>query len=324
MTLVGTRGGPATPRVTMLAGGIGTSRLAVPLSAALGPDRLTLVVNTADDAWIHGLRVCPDLDTNLYALAGLRDARRGWGIEGDTFRAMDRLRELGGDPWFALGDLDLATHLRRSDMLAGGATLSEVTAELSARLRVAARLLPMTDDEVATLVHTDQGVLGFQEWFVRRRAEDDVRDVTWHGIEKARPAPGVLDAIDAADLVVIAPSSPVASIEAILALPGVRGAVADRGCVAVTPVVTGVPITDEGEARRARSRAALMRARGRVHSATAVASCYRDLVRCFVLDEHDSAEAGAIEALGISVVVAPTLVTSAEAGSRLAATIVGL
>ncbi len=332
--------GPArAPRVTMLAGGIGASRLAVPLAQllaergdgdddALGPPRLTLVVNTADDVWLHGLRVCPDIDTNLYALAGIGDAARGWGVRGDTFAAMDQLRREGGDPWFALGDRDLATHLRRSDLLRAGATLSEVTAELAARLGITVRVLPMTDSEVATEIVTEivtgvvtstgpdgaaddvaagSVVLGFQEWFVRHRAEPAVRAVRWRGIEAALPAPGVLEAIAAADLVVLGPSNPVASIEPILARPGVRAAVAARGAVAVTPVVSGVPITDEGEARRARSRAALLAVRGLPHTATAVATHYRDLLHTFVLDEHDADQAAAIEALGPAVVLAPTL-----------------
>jgi LPPG:FO 2-phospho-L-lactate transferase len=308
----------------MLAGGIGASRLAVPLAAALGPDRLTLVVNTADDVWLYGLRICPDLDTNLYALAGLRDADRGWGLEGDTFRAMEQLRRLGGDPWFALGDLDLAMHLRRTGRLRDGDTLSEVTAEVVAHLQLGVRLLPMTDAEVATVVETGDGPLGFQQWFVRRRAEDRVLAVSRRGIDAARPAPGVLDAVVDADLVVIGPSNPVASIEPILSLPGVREAIATRPAVAVTPVVSGVPITDEGEARRARSRAALLAARGLEHRASAVASCYRDLVQAFVLDDHDAAEADAIEALGLTVVVTPTLVTDAAAGDRLARTVLSL
>jgi LPPG:FO 2-phospho-L-lactate transferase len=308
----------------MLAGGIGASRLAVPMAAALGAERLTLVVNTADDVWLHGLRICPDLDTNLYALAGLRDAGRGWGVADDSFRAMGQLRRLGGDPWFALGDVDLAMHLRRTGRLREGAALSEATAEVAAHLGVMVRLLPMTDAEVATVVETDAGPLGFQEWFVARRAEDAVRSVTRHGIEAARPAPGVLEAIAAADLVVVGPSNPVASIEPILALPGVREAVASRPALAVTPVVSGVPITDEGEARRARSRAALLAARGLEHTATAVASCYRNLVSTFVLDDHDAAEAAAIEALGLTVVVTSTLIADGAAGDRLATTLLGL
>jgi len=348
-------GGARAPRVTMLAGGIGASRLAVPLARllaehgegegdALGPPRLTLVVNTADDVWLHGLRVCPDIDTNLYALAGIGDAVRGWGVRGDTFAAMDQLRREGGDPWFALGDRDLATHLRRTDLLRAGATLSEATAELAAQLGITVRVLPMTDAEVSTEIATGGSgeiatggsgdvatggsgdvatggsgdvatgdvaggnrVLGFQEWFVRHRAEPAVRAVRWRGIEAAQPAPGVLEAIGGADLVVLGPSNPVASIEPILALPGVRAAVAARGAVAVTPVVSGVPITDEGEARRARSRAALLAVRGLPHTATAVATHYRDLLHTFVLDEHDADQAATIEALGPAVVLAPTL-----------------
>ena len=173
------RSAPATgvgPRVTMLGGGVGCSRLARPLARAVGEGQLTLVVNTGDDHWRYGLRICPDLDTNLYALAGLQDTQRGWGLAGDTFRAMDQLRRLNDDPWFNLGDLDLATHLRRTALLANGASLTQVTAQLAAALRVDSVLLPMSELEVSTHMVTPVGEIHFEEYFVRREAQDPVEN----------------------------------------------------------------------------------------------------------------------------------------------------
>lgn len=305
-------------RVTMVGGGVGASRLAVPLARRLGPGSLTLVVNTADDLWRYGLRVCPDLDTNLYALAGWRDVERGWGLEGDTFRTMDRCRDLGDDAWFSLGDLDLATHLLRTGWLRDGVPLHEVTRRLAQRADVGVTVLPMTDDEVATTVHTPSGPLRFQDFFVREGARPEVVAVDWDGLATARPAPGVVDAIAGADLVVLGPSNPVASVLPALSLAGVRDAVTRTRTVAVTPVVRGVPITDHGEAHRARSRAAMLAARGLDHSARSVAELYRDVADAFVLDRADAEEAAAIEALGLEVRVAATILTDDQTGDALA------
>lgn len=308
----------------MLGGGIGGSRLAVPLTRALGPGRLSLVVNTADDLWRYGLRICPDLDTNLYRLSGLGDVQRGWGVAGDTFEAMAQLRQLGEDPWFNLGDRDLALHLARTAALASGSTLTEFTVALAHRLGLGVELLPMSDDEVATRLTistgTAAGEVGFQEWFVRDRAETPVLGVRFAGIETARPAPGVLDAIAGADVVVIGSSSPVASIEPILALPGVRDALRARPCVAVTPVVNAIPIVDEGEGRRARSRAALLAAVGRQHRASAVADLYADLIDVFVVDEADGDEADTIREMHahIEILRAGTVIADGTSGAELA------
>lgn len=309
-------------RVTLLGGGTGCARLAVPLAAAIGAPRLTVIVNTGDDLWRHGLRICPDLDTNLYALAGMRDRERGWGVAGDTFRTMDQLRRLGEDAWFALGDLDLATHLLRSAGLRAGASLSAVTADLARRAGVTARLLPATDDEVATRVLTSQGELSFQEYFVRERAEVDVLGVHIAGIERARPAPGVVESIMSADLVVIGPSNPVASLGPILGLPGVRTALETRRndrlpSAIVTPVVDAVPISAEGEARRARCRASMMRAHGADHRASGVGAMLSGLAETFVVDRADVSEIAALERLGYRVVVADTLIGDHGDGQEL-------
>ncbi|HVE26684.1 MAG TPA: 2-phospho-L-lactate transferase CofD family protein, partial [Sporichthya sp.] len=230
-----------------LGGGIGASRFwCAILAAGVDPGDLTVVVNTADDIWLHGLRVCPDIDTTLYALSGRQDTERGWGVRGETWRSMDALRDLGAQPWFNLGDLDLGTHLFRTGLLRDGVGLAEITRRLAAGMGLGVRILPMTEDEVTSYVLTVSGsLLHFQEFHVGRRSRDEVRNLTYRGIDTARPAPGVLAAVTAADLVVIAPSNPLASVAPILALPGVADALRATAApvVAVTPVVTGVPIT---------------------------------------------------------------------------------
>lgn len=311
-------------RVTMLGGGIGCSRLAAPLAEALGPGELTLVLNTGDDLWRYGLRICPDLDTNLYALCGLRDRERGWGVAGDSFRAMEQLRRLGDDAWFNLGDLDLATHLLRTAMLREGASLSEVTAHLVTVLGVEVNLLPVTDDEVATRIVTSTGELSFQEYFVQHRAEPEVVEVRYDGAGAARPAPGVLASIEGADLVVLGPSNPVASLGPILATPGVTEALGARRraggiTVTVTSVVNGIPIEAPGEAHRARCRAAMMAARGFEHRAASVGGMLEGLAEVFVLDAADCAEAAELAALGFRVVEAETVLDTPRRGEALAA-----
>lgn len=297
--------------VTLLCGGFGAARFLSglrPLNAGI-----TCVVNTADDVTYTGLHVSPDIDTVCYALAGRYDEERGWGLTGDTFRNAEALRRYGSG-WFATGDEDLATHLRRTALLGAGATLTEATADLARSLGLAARVLPMTDDPVRTVVGTDEGRLSFQDWLVRHRAEPAVRFVEHEGAGVARPAPGVLEALGRADLVVLAPSNPVQSVGPILALPGVREALAvrPRSAVAVTPVVSGRPPATGPERSRAHVRAAFMAARGLAHRATEVARCYLGVVDGFVLDEADEAEREEIEALGVAVLLADTLAPPPE------------
>jgi len=296
--------------VVVLGGGIGASRLVAALASATVPGHLTCVVNTADDEWRYGLRICPDLDTNLYALAGLAHRERGWGLEGDTFRAMDRLRQLGERPWFGLGDRDLATHLLRTEWLRAGQSLTAVTAGLARRVGVGTPLLPMTDAEVETRVVSANGERSFQEYLVRDAAEGSIVAVEYRGIESASPAPGVLDAIAAADVLVLAPSNPIASLGPILGVPGVRAAVraSPARVVAVAPVVTNVPIHDPGEAVRARCRSAMLGTLGLAHTASAAAAIFADLLDVFVLDEADADEASAIAALGVEVRIASTII----------------
>lgn len=254
-----------------------------------------------------------------YALAGVFDEARGFGVVGDTFRNAEALRRYGWG-WFAVGDVDLATSLRRTGLLRAGRSLSAATAEVARGWGVGADVVPMSDDRVRTVVVTDDGRLNFQDYLVLRRAQPAVQAVEYDGLDGARPAPAVLPALRRADLVVLAPSSPVASLAPILGLPGVRAAVSERTAVAVSPVVSGrAPVTGP-ERRRAHVRSAFMAAQGLDHSATAVATLYADVVDGFVLDERDRAETDAIAALGVAVVTADTLATGA-ARTALAKTV---
>lgn len=296
--------------ITGLGGGIGASRLWRALAAQAGQQDLTLVVNTADDLRLHGLRICPDIDTVLYALSGRQDTGRGWGVAGETFRCMAALDGLGGEAWFGLGDLDLATHLYRTGLLADGAGLAAVTAVLASAMGVAARVLPMTEDDVTTVIETADGRrLHYEEYLVREEGKPDVCAVRFDGLDRAVPAPGVLAAIASADLVVLGPSNPIASMAPILGLPGVTEALRARRdrVTAVSPIVSGVPIADEGERRRAASRAALLAAAGIPATAAGVAGLYRDVCSRFVYDPSDREEAAAIAAAGVQPVPAGLL-----------------
>jgi LPPG:FO 2-phospho-L-lactate transferase len=294
-------------KVALLCGGFGAARFLDGLRRVPGVE-LTCIANTADDLHYAGVHVSPDVDTVSYALAGMFDEQRGFGVIGDTFRNAEALRRYGWG-WFAVGDVDLATCLRRTDLLRAGATLSEATADLVRGLGLDAAVVPMSDDPVRTKVVTAEGRLAFQEYLVARRAAPKVLAVEHDGLSSAQPAPAVLPALAAADLVILAPSSPVASLTPILALPGVRAAVAQAKSVAVTPVVSGVAPATAPEQSRFRVRAAFLESAGLDHTATAVAGLYADLVDGFVLDERDAAEQGSIESLGLQVVAADTLAT---------------
>ncbi|HYH51969.1 MAG TPA: 2-phospho-L-lactate transferase CofD family protein [Acidimicrobiia bacterium] len=292
-------------RVAVLCGGFGAARFLDGLRRIPGV-ALTCIVNTADDLDYAGVHVSPDVDTVSYALAGIFDEQRGFGVVGDTFRNAQALRRYGLG-WFAVGDIDLATSLRRTDLLRAGATLSEATADLARGLGLDAAVVPMSDNPVRTRVTTDEGRLAFQEYLVARRAQPKVLAVDHDGLVEAQPAPAVLPALTAADLVILAPSSPLASLAPILGLPGVRTAVANATAVAVTPVVSGVPPVTAPERSRARVRQAFLESAGIPHTATAVAGLYADLLDVFVLDARDSAEADEIRALGLDVLPADTL-----------------
>lgn len=296
-------------RVVVLCGGFGAARFLDGLRRI--PDvALTCIANTADDLEYAGVHVSPDVDTVSYALAGLFDETRGFGLVDDTFRNAEALRRYGLG-WFAVGDVDLARCLRRTDLLRAGATLSEATADLTRGLGLTATVLPMSDDPVRTIVVTQEGRLAFQDYLVARRARPKVLSVEHDGLGSAQPAPGVIPALSAADLVILAPSSPIASLAPILALPGVRSAVTSAHAVAITPVVSGVPPSTPPEQSRFRVREAFMESAGHAHTATAVAHLYADFVNAFVLDERDASERPAIEQLGLAVTTTDTLATGA-------------
>ena len=301
--------------ILALSGGTGGSKLVDGLAETVGQVELTAVVNTGDDADFYGLRVCPDLDICTYVLAGVV-AARGWGYADDSFRCLEGLATYGREAWFGLGDRDLATHLHRTLRLGEGATLSQVTAELCAALGVEARLLPMCEEEVRTRITTPAGPRGFQEYLVKHGAAEPIERIELVGIERARPAPGVLEAIAAAERVVICPSSPVVSIGTILSVPGVREALKARraDCVAVSPIVGGRPV--EGPADRFLAGAGYPEC-----SALQMARMYADVAGTFVVDHLDAALAPAIEALAVRPVVCDALMPDRPARTRLAETV---
>ena len=227
--------------IVALSGGIGASKLLLGLCQVIDSAELTVIVNTGDDFVLHGLTICPDLDTVTYTLAGLADQERGWGIDGDTFHAMGCLDRYGREAWFNLGDRDLATHLHRTALLREGYALSEVTDSIRRTLGVQTRILPMTNELTPTIVLTDEGPRPFQEYLVRDNARHSVRGVRFEGVERSRPAPGVLEAIESAEAIILCPSNPVISVGPILAVPGIRDALrmTEAPIVGISPVVGG-------------------------------------------------------------------------------------
>jgi LPPG:FO 2-phospho-L-lactate transferase len=303
------------PTVIALAGGVGGAKLAEGLQARLG-DRLAVVVNTADDCERHGLLVMPDHDTVLYTLAGIEQPSLGWGIEGDTHAAMAQLGVYGEPTWFSLGDRDLALHIVRTAAVRAGRRRTEACLAAQRSLGIAARILPMADEPVATLVETADGWLEFQEYFVHRRQAPDVTALRFVGIETAAPTPEVRDALAAAVAVVIGPSNPLVSIGPILAVPGLRALVADaraRGArsAAVSPIIGGRAL--KGPADR------MLATLGHEATALGVARLYADLVDVFVIDHEDADLAPAVEALGLRPLVTDAVMTDDASRARLAA-----
>ena len=301
-------------RVVALAGGVGGAKLADGLQAHIGVD-LTVVVNTGDDCWRHGLLVMPDHDTVLYNLAGIEQVEWGWGIEGDTHATMTQLGVYGEETWFGLGDRDLALHIVRTARLRGGARLTEACVGAQRSLRIAARILPMSDDPVATEVRTTDGWLEFQEYFVHQRQAPDVLELRFAGIDTAAPTPEVLAAIADAEAIVIAPSNPLVSVAPILDVPGIRQALAGaraRGVpvAAISPIIGGKAL--KGPADR------MLAALGHESSALGVARLYADLIDTYVLDTEDADTAPAVEALGLQPVVTDTIMRDDASRARLA------
>jgi LPPG:FO 2-phospho-L-lactate transferase len=299
--------------IVALAGGVGGAKMAQGLQAALPPGDLTVVVNTADDFELHGLRISPDLDTVMYTLAGIADPVNGWGVAGDTRHTLDAIARYGQEPWFLLGDQDFATHILRTKRMRTGTPLSTVTTELSGALGIRNRIVPMTDDRVATLIDTPVGRLEFQDYFVARRQSDDVLGVTFAGMEQATAHPDALAAIREADAVVIAPSNPIVSVAPILATPGVREALVDTPApiVAVSPIVGGHAL--KGPAAK------MLATLGHEVSALGVARLYADLIEGLVIDEVDRELAPAVELVGPRVLVTATVMGDEADRQRLAA-----
>ena len=304
-------------RVTALAGGIGAGKFLRGLVRVVPPHDVTAIVNTADDVRMHGLHVSPDLDSVIYWLGDVFDRERGWGRRGETFRATEELSSFDPEAaWFNLGDLDLATHLFRTRRLTEGATLSETMRAITARFGVRTRVLPMSDDPVTTrvtvLVHGEEVDLHFQEYWVRRRAKDEVKHLRYAGAERARPGPGVLEAITEADAVVICPSNPVASIGPILAVLGIRDALAARRAhvVGISGIVGGAPLAGMADK--------LMPAVGVEVTAAGAADCYRGLLGAWVIDDADRSLAPRIEGSGIRVGVTDTIMRDDAAAEALA------
>jgi LPPG:FO 2-phospho-L-lactate transferase len=300
-----------------LAGGVGAARFLRGLVRVVPPEAVTVIVNTADDEEFHGLYVCPDLDTVTYTLAGAEHPEQGWGLAGETFVTMDALDRYGQDTWFRLGDRDLGTHIYRTERLAEGATISEVSAEIAAAWGVVPRLLPMSDDRIATrvTVNREDGrheVLAMQEWFVRERATPSVVSVDFEGVETASAAPGVIESLETAETILVCPSNPVISIGPILAVPGVREVLTRRRdrVVGVSPIIAGAPV--KGPADR------LMGPLGIEVSCVGVARAYADFCGTLVIDSGDEHRAREVEAAGVHAVVADTLMTDARVAAALA------
>jgi LPPG:FO 2-phospho-L-lactate transferase len=302
--------------IVALAGGIGASKLLLGFNLVMDPRELMVVVNTGDDMVMHGLSISPDLDIVTYTLAGLVNPDTGWGFRDETFRALEQLAVYGRPQWFHLGDRDLATHIHRTAMLRAGARLSEVATSIREALGVQAGILPMSDQPVPTIIETDEGRLHFQEYLVQRRAEPTVRAISFDGIERAHPAPGVLEGLERASSIVICPSNPLISIGPILEIPGVRETLRKRRTrvVAISPIVGGRSLKGPSDQMLAQL--------GHDVSALGVARMYQDICGTFVIDPVDSAQSSAIESLGMEVLIHPTVMRKVEDKELLARRVV--
>lgn len=275
-------------KVLALAGGVGGAKLVDGLSKLLSPDELSVIVNTGDDFDYWGLRICPDLDTICYTLAGLANPETGWGQKSETWATLEAIGSLGGQVWFKIGDKDLATHLVRTNLLAEGHSLSSVTQKLCANWGVKHQILPMSDDPVRTIVHTEgHGALEFQKYFVYHSCEPEVRSFEFLGARVAKPSPGAIELIQAADVVIITPSNPFVSIDPILSIDGYLEALEQKMVIGVSPLVSGRAL--KGPAAK------MYRELGIEPSASAVAKHYRGLLKGFIVDEQDQAELEKIE-----------------------------
>ena len=305
-------------KITALAGGVGASKLLLGLYEVMDPNSLTIIVNTGDDIVLHGLKISPDLDIVTYTLAGVVDAAKGWGLRGEMFHALNHLAGFGRANWFNLGDRDLATHIHRTALLGEGKTLSQAADSIRTALGVKACILPMSDDPVPTMIDSNEGPLHFQEYLVKRRTEPIVKGIHFAGVESARPAAGVLEAIRDADRVIVCPSNPLISIGPILAVPQIRDELrAHREKVfAVCPIVGGKSLKGPSDK--------MLGQLGHKSTALGVAKLYADFTGTFVIDPADKSQAAAIEALGVKVVILPSIMKTLPQKRKLASALLRL
>jgi len=298
--------------ITALAGGVGAAKLLVGLARVIDEKDLTVIVNTGDDIELHGLHVSPDIDIVTYSLAGIVNQERGWGIQGDTFHCLNTLKQFTGFEWFNIGDKDFATDIFRTNLLRQGYTLTQVTKRVCSTLGVKANILPMTDSKFETRVATKEGTMHFEEYLVKRGAKDEVLGVEFFGAKEAKASPGVVEAIEKAERIVICPSNPVVSIGTILSVKGVLTALKRTHAkkVGVSPIIAGHPI--KGPADK------LLRGLGHEVSAFGVAKLYKDFLDTFIIDASDASEKGRVEHLGIEVKVTSTLMQNLEDKVQLA------
>lgn len=300
----------------ILSGGTGTPKLLNGLRSLIPPEDITVVVNTAEDIWVSGNLITPDIDTILYLLSGRLDTEKWWGVAGDTFRTHETMKSSGFDEGMMLGDLDRATHIMRSDILRNGGTLTSSIRKLCGAFGIRTDILPMSDDPVSTIITTPQGKMHYQDFWVKGRGEPDVVDVSMDGISDAAIAPAVLEALEMDDKMLIGPSNPITSIGPILALTGMRKILKQKKVVAVSPIIGKEPVS--GPAGK------LMQARGFEVSSVGVAMCYQDIVDVFVIDERDTADISDFDDIGCEIVRADTLMKSVDVSVELSKQILGI
>lgn len=302
--------------IVSLAGGVGAAKFLSGLVRVIPEEDLTVIVNTGDDIELHGLHISPDIDIVMYTLAGIVDESKGWGVKGDSFNCLSFLGRLGCETWFKLGDMDLATHIYRTNLLRKGFRLSEIVDMLRKTFGLKIKILPMSDDRVETRILTSAGEFHFQEYLVKRGASDRVLGVEFSGVDEAKPAPGVIESILEADAVIICPSNPIVSIGTILSVSGVKEALTRSKArkIAISPIVAGHPI--KGPADK------LMEGLGLEVSAYSVAKIYSDFLDVFIIDEFDAHEKDRIEGLGIKVISTNTIMKSLEDKVNLARVVI--
>jgi LPPG:FO 2-phospho-L-lactate transferase len=305
----------AKTMITALAGGVGAARFLTGLVRIVKEEDLTVIVNTGDDIELNGLYISPDADIITYTLSGMVDEMKGWGVRDDTFNSLEALKRFSGSTWFALGDRDLATHIYRTSLLRKGLKLSDATARIARAFGLKLTILPMTDDRFETRIVTREGSVHFEEYLVKKKAQEEVLGVEFFGADDAKPAEGVINAIENSDLIVVCPSNPIVSIGAILTVKGVREAIRkeDAKKVAVSPIVAGAPI--KGPADK------MLKGLGLEVSAYSVAKLYADFLDTFIIDTSDSKEKARIETLGVEVKVTNTIMKTLKDKVRLAKTV---